>query len=150
MKLTHRVLAQRAKPVTFEHPWQNQQLAQAMLALMHQERGIGLAATQVGLRKRVFVMSIQGWQRACFNPQITAHSSELIDWDEGCLSFPGDRCIIKRPEWIDVKYQDDQGEWHSERFAGLLARCFQHELDHLDGITMWDRYKEQHAEQSRD
>lgn len=148
MKLTHRVLTQRAKPVTFEHPWQNQQLAQEMLSFMRQERGIGLAATQVGLKKRVFVMSIQGWQRVCFNPQITAHSSKLIDWDESCLSFPGDHCIIKRPEWIDVRYQDAQGEWHKERFADILAICFQHELDHLDGITMWDRYKEQHAEQS--
>ena len=115
---------------------------------MHQHGGIGLAATQVGLRQRVFVMQVQGWQRSCFNPEITATSSELVDWDEGCLSFPGEHCIIKRPQWIDVRYQDHGGEWHSERFFGILARCFQHELDHLNGTTMWDRHKEQHAEQS--
>ena len=150
MKLTQRVLTQRAKPITFEHPWQNHRLAQDMFALMQQERGIGLAATQIGLRKRLFVMAVEGWHRACFNPEIIRSSPEIVDWNEGCLSFPGDRCIIKRPQWIDVRYQDAEGQQHSERYAGLLARCYQHELDHLDGITMWDRYKEQHAEQSRD
>jgi peptide deformylase len=148
MKLTHRVLARQAKPVTFEYPWQNENLAGEMLEFMHQHGGIGLAATQVGLRKRLFVMQVQGWQRRCFNPEITAMSPELVDWDEGCLSFPGEHCIIKRPQWIDVRYQDHLGNWHSERLAGILARCFQHELDHLNGITMWDRHKEQHAEQS--
>jgi len=144
MKLTHRVLAQQAKPVTFEYPWQNQNLAREMLSFMHQHGGIGLAATQVGLRQRLFVMQVQGWQRSCFNPEITATSSEQVDWGEGCLSFPGEHCIIKRPQWIDVRYQDHQGEWHSERLADILARCFQHELDHLNGTTMWDRHKEQY------
>jgi peptide deformylase len=89
-------------------------------------------------------MQVQGWQRSCFNPEITATSSEQVDWGEGCLSFPGEHCIIKRPQWIDVRYQDHQGEWHSERLADILARCFQHELDHLNGTTMWDRHKEQY------
>jgi peptide deformylase len=148
MKLTNRVLTQRAHAVTFDYPWQNRQLAQSMLRLMLASGGIGLAATQVGMRQRVFVMQVQGWQRSCFNPEITAASPELVEWPEGCLSFPGDRCIIQRPEWIDVRYQDYQGAWHSERFSGILARCYQHELDHLNGTTMWDRHKEQHAEQS--
>lgn len=148
MKLTNRVLTQRAHDVVFDYPWQNRQLAQDMLRLMRASGGIGLAATQVGIRQRVFVMQVQGWQRSCFNPEITAASPELVDWAEGCLSFPGDQCIIQRPEWIDVRYQDYQGAWHSERFSGILARCYQHELDHLNGTTMWDRHKEQHAEQS--
>jgi len=147
MKLTHKVLTQRAKTVTFEYLWKNQKLAQDMLRFMRENGGIGLAATQVGLRKRIFVMEVQGWQRACFNPEITETSPEQVDWAEGCLSFPGEQCIIRRPQWIDVRYQDYQGHWHSERFTGILARCFQHELDHLNGKTMWDRHKEQHAEQ---
>ena len=133
----------------FQYPEKNRLLAQQMRSLMLQENGIGLAAPQIGVSRRLFVMETQGWQRTCFNPEITGASQTQVDFDEGCLSFPGERCIIKRPDWVDVRYQDWKGQWHSERFSGILARCFQHELDHLDGITMWHRQKEQHAEQSR-
>jgi peptide deformylase len=93
-------------------------------------------------------MEIQQQRRACFNPEIIEHSQNLVDYDEGCLSFPGDQCTIKRPEWIAVRYQNPQGEWLEEKMSGLWARCFQHELDHLNGVTMWDRHKEQNAKQS--
>jgi len=148
MNLTKRVLYKKAKPADFRCPEQNHLLVQQMRGFVLQENGIGLAAPQIGISRRVFVMETQGWHRACFNPEITSASENLVDFDEGCLSFPGEHCIITRPDWIDVKYQDWAGEWHSERFSGVLARCFQHELDHLDGITMWQRQKEQYAEQS--
>ena len=148
MKLTRRVLYNTAKPVDFQDPEKNLRFEQAMLRFMAKENGIGLAAPQIGVSKRIFVMQVQGWQRCCSNPEITANARKLVDFDEGCLSFPGEHCIIARPEWVDVRYQDYLGYWHSERFSGILARCFQHELDHLNGITMWDRKKEQHAEQS--
>jgi len=148
MHLTRRVLHLSAKNVDFQYPQKNLDLANSMLEFMHKNGGIGLAATQIGLRLRLFVMHVDAWQRACFNPEITAFLPETLDFDEGCLSFPGDSCIIKRPDVIDVRYQDHRGDWHSERFAGLISRCFQHELDHLNGITMWDRHKEQHAKQS--
>lgn len=149
MELTKRVLYKRANPVDFRAPERNRLLARDLHRFMIQQLGIGLAAPQVGISRRVFVMEMQGWQRACFNPEIVATSPKLVEFDEACLSFSGEHCIIKRPEWIDVRYQDHEGNWHAERFSGILARCFQHELDHLDGITMWDRYKEQNAEQSR-
>jgi peptide deformylase len=148
MKLTRRVLHKPAKPAEFEYPERNRLLEMDMHRFMVQENGIGLAAPQIGISLRVFVMQMQGWRRTCFNPEITGRSDHWVDFDEGCLSFPGEHCIINRPEWVDVRYQDYQGQWHSERFSGILARCFQHELDHLDGITMWDRHKEQHAKQS--
>lgn len=148
MKLTKRVLHRAAKPVEFTWPFRNQQLVDEMFTCMRRENGIGLAAPQIGRSLRVFVMDTNGQPRACFNPEITDRSSRLTDFDEGCLSFPGDHCIITRPTWVEVKYQDPTGNWHQERLDNLDARCFQHELDHLDGITMWDRYKEQHAEQS--
>jgi peptide deformylase len=148
MKLTQRVLHRAARPVTFEYPWRNQDLAQRMFTLMRAQGGIGLAAPQCGVSSRVFVMEIQGWRWQCFNPQILQHSQTLVEWAEGCLSFPGKTCIIERPQWIDVRYQDYQGGWHSERLCDLDARCFQHELDHLDGITMIQRNEEQHAKQS--
>jgi len=128
----------------------NHVLAQTMSDFMHQEHAIGLAASQVGIPQRVFVMSIEDRQWHCFNPEIIQSSQNVVDFNEGCLSFKGDSCIIKRPESISVRYQNHSGEWYQEVLDGLAARCFQHELDHLDGITMWDRYKEQHAEQPRD
>ena len=129
-------------------------LEEEMVKLMYQENGIGLAAPQVGIEARVFTIytrNLQGVTEpfAVFNPKIIAKSDDMEMNEEGCLSFPGEHCIIRRPDWIDVRYQDWQGDWHSERFSGILARCFQHELDHLDGVTMWHRQKEQHAEQSR-
>ena len=147
MKLTRRVLHKPARAVEFRYPVQNQQLAIQMHQFMKKEHGIGLAAPQIGISKKAFVMSIEGLDRNCFNPEILERSAEWQDWDEGCLSFPGDRCIIKRPSWISVRYQNADGAWQQELLTGLAARCFQHELDHLDGITMWDRHKEQNAEQ---
>lgn len=148
MKLTNRVLRNRAKPVDFEYPLRNEIMGRDMIRFMRAENGIGLAAPQIGISRRVFVMEIDGRQWQCFNPEITQNSEIITEFNEGCLSFKGDSCIIKRPESIAVRYQNHRGEWQQEILDGLAARCFQHELDHLDGITMWDRYKEQHAEQS--
>ena len=148
MKLTRRVLHHRARPADFQSPDSNQKLADAMLSLMRGHNAIGLAATQIGYSRRIFVMCISGRTRLCFNPEITESSTVLADYDEGCLSFPGDQCTINRPDWVRVRYQDPSGAVTEDTLVALEARCFQHELDHLDGITMWDRHKEQHAEQS--
>jgi peptide deformylase len=148
MKLTRKVLYNKAKPVDFKFPWRNKQLADTMLALMQNNNGIGLAAPQCGHSVRMFVMMIDGHSRICVNPVIRQHSDDQIEYDEGCLSFPGDHCIINRPSWVEVTYQDHEGNEINEKLDGIWARCFQHELDHLDGITMWDRHKEQHAKQS--
>ena len=115
---------------------------------MRAKKGIGLAAPQIGLSRRLFVMDVAGQARACFNPEIVSASPEQTEMAEGCLSFAGKSCIIKRASEISVRYQNYRGDWYTERMDGLMARCFQHELDHLDGIVMQDRYKEQHAEQS--
>jgi peptide deformylase len=132
----------------FQYPVKNQQLVNQMLGLMRLENGIGLAAPQIGISKRLFVMSVDGHDRACFNPEIVSSSAVFTDFQEGCLSFPGESCIIKRPDQIRVKYQNHFGDWIEVDLAGLEARCFQHELDHLNGITMHDRAKEQHATES--
>jgi peptide deformylase len=141
------VLYKIAKTVDFKWPYQNESLADKLFTLMAQENGIGLAAPQVGISKRLFVMSVHGRQRACFNPAIKKTSDVLTDFDEGCLSFPGEQCTIKRPDWVEVNYQEYDGTEVIDTLVGLEARCFQHELDHLNGITMHDRLKEQHAEQ---
>ena len=145
MKLSRKVLYRPARAVEFDDCQKNSWLEQDLLAFMRRERALGLAAPQVGISRRVFVMEVGGETRACFNPEINKFLDELVDFDEGCLSFPGESCTIKRHDTIQTRYQDSQGHWHTETMTGLMSRCFQHELDHLDGITMWDRYKEQHA-----
>ena len=147
MKLTRRVLHNRARPADFRSSDSNLKLADSMLSLMREHNAIGLAATQIGHSRRIFVMCISGRTRLCFNPEITESSTVLADYDEGCLSFPGDQCTINRPDWVRVRYQDPSGAVTEDTLVALEARCIQHELDHLDGITMWDRHKEQHAEQ---
>lgn len=148
MKLTKRVLHRPAKSVRFEWPYQNQHLADHMLVFMRQSGGIGLAATQIGRSLRLFVMEVEGQSRTCFNPEIIEASQITVEFPEGCLSFPGEQCIIKRPDTIIVRYQDSHGEWTKTNLVGLEARCFQHELDHLDGIIMHDRLREQNATKS--
>ena len=149
MKLTNKVLYQPAKAVEdFAHPSRNEFLTGQMFSLMKKNHGIGLAAPQIGLRQRLFVMEVNQVKRVCYNPEVTESSADLTEYPEGCLSFPGDECTIKRPSCVTVRYQDVAGTWIEEQLQGLEARCFQHELDHLDGITMHDRAKEQHATES--
>ena len=150
MYLTRRTLKLVLKPADLRNQWVNEDLVNRMQTLMHAEGGIGLAANQCGERVRMFIMLIDGEFWACFNPEIIEHSTDLTEFNEGCLSFKGEYVTIKRPSTIDVRYYDSKGNENVERLEGLPARCFQHELDHLNGITMHDRYKEQNAEKSRD
>lgn len=139
MKLTRRVLNKIARPVDFDYPWRNERLAKDLLQFMIAENGIGLAAPQVGISQRVFVMKIGLKSWICFNPGIVESGNDFTNFDEGCLSFPGESCTISRPDTIVVRYQTAQGDTVDEQLQGLAARCFQHELDHLDGITMHHR-----------
>ena len=118
-----------------------------MIEFMKSQQGIGLSANQIGINTRLFVMQVDGRTRFCFNPEILDQGTESVVMAEGCLSFVGKQCILQRPEQVLVRYQDHSGFWITEELTGLESRCFQHELDHLNGITMWDRQKERHAEQ---
>jgi len=149
MKLTNKVLYQPAKAVEdFAHPSRNEFLAGQMFSLMKKNYGIGLAAPQIGLRQRLFVMEVDQVKRVCYNPKVTESSADLTEYPEGCLSFPGDECKIYRASAVTVRYQNTQGIWIQEQLDGLAARCFQHELDHLNGITMHDRAKDPYATES--
>jgi peptide deformylase len=119
-------------------------LEQALIDFMIENRGIGLAANQVGLDKRVFVIgsnNILGFPKpfAVFNPKIIEVSQEQCLDKEGCLSFPDLWLTVKRPEWIIAQYQDSTGNLHEVKMDGYIARCFQHEYDHLDGICFVDK-----------
>jgi peptide deformylase len=101
--------------------------------------GIGLSANQCGVFERVFVIGTDHFQIACVNPKIIATSEDTIKESEGCLSFPGLYVKIDRPSWIDVEFIDEMGSLKQMRLEGVTARCFQHELDHMNGIRMVEK-----------
>lgn len=141
-KLTNKVIHRVAKPFTFEFPERNLAFGRRMLEFMTAQQGIGLAAPQIGISKRLFVMRIGNLPYICFNPEITEFSEELYTYEEGCLSYPNEFLNITRPKQIKGRYQNHRGDWTGFEFnGGLISVCFQHELDHLDGIVMHDRLR---------
>ena len=119
-------------------------LESAMISFMIENKGIGLAANQIGITKRVFVIgsyNIEGFPQpfAVFNPKILSESKEQIADKEGCLSYPGLWLSVKRPESIVAEYQTSKGDTVTAEMSGLIARCFQHELDHLNGVCFVDK-----------
>jgi len=109
------------------------ELAHSMLKFMFENNGIGLAAPQVGINKRVLVMGNQQKSYVCVNPEIISVEGKCRD-QEGCLSYPGLWLHVDRAETIKVKYQDIIGREQEHEFSGVVARVFQHEYDHLNGV----------------
>jgi peptide deformylase len=113
-----------------------QHLANILFEKMIEMRGVGLSANQVGVNAQVFVMGTEdGLRRDIFNPEILETIGEDYSFKEGCLSFPGLFLYIKRPKAVRVRYQNGLGEFQEEMFAGLTARIFLHEYDHMQGIV---------------
>lgn len=125
-------------------------LADDMLETMYDAPGRGLAAPQVGITRRMFVMDVT-WKEGrrspmiFVNPQIRAVSTMTASLEEGCLSIPGDLTWVTRPASVRMCWQDLQGTEHSEEFTGFAAACVQHELDHLNGVLCIDYRKDEHA-----
>ena len=109
-------------------------LLEDMAETMRNANGVGLAAPQVGILRRVVVIDIGEVLIELVNPKIIAFSGEQ-EGSEGCLSFPGQWGIVKRPNYVKVKAQDRNGEEFTIEGKELLARAFCHELDHLDGVV---------------
>ena len=118
------------------------QLEQDMIKAMLAHDGIGLAANQIGIKARMFVMghsSNPESAQAFFNPIVVKTTDTVEDLEEGCLSFPGIYVNIKRPTKILARWQNSKGEWQESEFDGYNCKCFLHELDHLQGIVFQDR-----------
>ena len=103
--------------------------------------GIGLSANQCGIFERVFVLGANDAIWACINPKIINASPDLIRDKEGCLSFPGLALGVERHSWIEAEFINEECKVVQMRFEGLTARCFQHELDHMNGIKFTSKVK---------
>lgn len=145
---TDPLLRTKMEPFDFKNPPVDPVvLANALAKTMINNKGLGLSANQCGLPFRVFVMNGNPIT-ACFNPRIVNTSDESVVMAEGCLSYPRVFCKIKRPAAIRVRYQEPNGNTVTKDFQGITARCFQHELDHLNGIVYLDRASRFHREQA--
>ena len=114
--------------------------ASSMVETCKKYNGYGLSANQCGFPYRMFVMGAGEEYVAFFNPVLMKTEGE-VHMKEACLSFPGLSLNITRPERIWVKYQDYTGEWKEAHYVGMSARCWLHELDHMDGIVYTQRVK---------
>ena len=139
---TDPILSEVMPEFDFSNPPVNPSLfASTLVESCKYYRGYGLSANQCGFRYRVFVMGTNDEYVAFFNPEIINLSKEENHMIEGCLSFPLLGLKITRPSEIGVRYQDYTGEWKGATFSGISARCFQHELDHMNGIVYTSKTK---------
>lgn len=114
------------------------ELLDDMAETMYSAPGIGLAGPQVGVLKRVVVLDVGDGLIELINPEITFEEGEQIG-EEGCLSLPGLYGTVKRPQTVKVKAQNREGKWCLYKGEDLKAKCFCHEIDHLDGILYKDK-----------
>lgn len=110
-----------------------------MFQTMEEAEGIGLAAPQVGISKRVFVIEYNGMKSVYINPEIIEKSVDIVEYEEGCLSVPGIFEPVKRPDSIKVKYIDENFSEQTKILNEVHARIFQHEFDHLEGLLFVDK-----------
>ena len=109
---------------------------------MFHHKGVGLSANQIGIEERAFVMMIDEKTEetiTCFNPRIIKYSKDEVVFEEGCLSYPDLFIKISRPSTIVVKYEDEGKEIHKVKMTEYIARIFQHEYDHMEGIDFTQR-----------
>ena len=123
-------------------------LIKDMFETMYAAPGIGLAAIQVGVPKRVLVIDLQEPEeeggepirdpRVFINPEILTSSDQDVPYTEGCLSVPDQYAEVERPDRVRARWLDEKGKSHEEEIEGLLAVCLQHEMDHLEGVLFID------------
>ncbi|BAU11967.1 peptide deformylase [Leptolyngbya sp. NIES-3755] len=152
LKMHHmgdRVLRQPAKRVAKVDDEVRETVRQ-MLQTMYSEDGIGLAAPQVGIHKQIIVIDLEpekpeAQPLVLINPVIKKFGTATCSGQEGCLSIPGVYLDVDRPETIEVSFKDETGRMRTITADGLLSRCIQHEIDHLNGVLFVDRVDNQLA-----
>lgn len=135
------ILKEKAKEIT-EITSETKKLSNDMLETMYYHNGIGLAANQIGVLQRIFVLDLQENDKknpiVFINPKIIKSSEEQGEEEEGCLSLPNLTAKVKRPLCIELVYQDLEGTTKKLKTDGMLSICIQHEIDHLNGIMFID------------
>ena len=129
-----------------------QEIKDNLIETMEHFNGIGLSANQCGVMERVFVMYSNVKKReiiACFNPKIVTESDEEIFMDEGCLTYPGLWLKVKRPDGIEVTYENENGEKQEKAMFGLEGRIFQHEYDHMIGTNFTQKVSKLRLDMAR-
>ncbi|MDR1679083.1 MAG: peptide deformylase [Prevotellaceae bacterium] len=138
------VLRKLAQPIDKDYPKLTQLIDDMYETMYRSEDGVGLAAPQVGISIRLFVIDLstldtdkypeyKDWKKTFINPEITERFGEVISYDEGCLSLPGLSETVRRHNSVRIKYLDENFTEHEEEFSGFSARVIQHEYDHLEG-----------------
>lgn len=141
------VLRKKAEAITKDYP-ALQEIIQDMFATMYASEGVGLAAPQVNLSIRLFIVDgkpfadedsqLDNFKRIFINPQIIEETGEAWPFNEGCLSIPGIREDVMRKPQITLRFLDENFNEHTETFTGLAARIIQHEYDHIEGVLFID------------
>ncbi|MBD2495298.1 peptide deformylase [Nostoc sp. FACHB-280] len=148
------VIRQTAAWVDNIHDEKIQKLIDDLIATVSQANGVGIAAPQVAEQQRLFIVASRPNPRypnaptmeptAMINPRIVSHSTEIVKGWEGCLCIPGIRGLVPRYQAIEVEYYDRDGKLQKQELTDFVARIFQHEYDHLDGIVFIDRVESTH------
>jgi peptide deformylase len=143
----HPVLRARAQEILPSHAGLDKLIAD-MYETMYNAKGVGIAAPQIGLSLRIFVVDgapieddtqdMKAFKRVFINPLVIKEEGEEWGYDEGCLSIPDVIEEVYRPEEVYLRYQDAQFQVHEEKFTGIQARIIQHEYDHLEGVLFTD------------
>lgn len=149
IKLGNPILRQMAQPIKAVTSPSSQQLVKDLIATAKDAGGVGIAAPQIGESQQLFIMASSANSRypdapkmeptAIFNPVIIESGGELVEDWEGCLSVPDLRGLVPRHSLITAEFQTSDGRKHQKQFEGFIARVFQHEFDHLIGLTFLDR-----------
>ena len=141
------VLKRKATEFTIDEKEKVSKLIADMFETMYNAHGVGLAAPQIGISKRLFVVDgepldekeCKGFKKAFINPVILSETGKEWEFEEGCLSIPGLREYISRNETLTLKYLDENWDEKTEEFSGMKARIIQHEYDHIEGILFTDK-----------
>ncbi|MFR9165531.1 MAG: peptide deformylase [Dysgonomonas sp.] len=142
------ILRKETKKINPDYP-NLKELVENMFETMYQADGIGLAAPQVGLDIKLFVIDLSplgeddpqylNFKKVFINAEITESSEEVVNMQEGCLSIPGINESVTRPKKIRIKYMDENFTEHDEVYGDFFARCIQHEYDHTNGVMFVDK-----------
>ncbi len=154
IKLGNPILRQKAAAVENVQSQEIQNLIDELITSVSQANGVGIAAPQIASSYRLFIVASRPNARyphapemqptAMINPRIIAHSSEMLkDW-EGCLSVPDIRGLVPRYQTVEVEYTDCYGNLQKQQLTDFIARIFQHEYDHLEGLVFLDRVENNH------